>query len=640
MKKKLKVFHKIAFFVIGIGSTIWFLIRVIPKPQRAAYPCMRASAPLASAFVLYVIGITGSAFTYKNIRRAFANKKLISGGILILTFSVFIGLSMINPTQNTEAKLLKTSDNDHLAPNQPIGEAKGIFPGRVVWVYNPDATDEEMVPGDEGDGYWESFNTDLDIVSTMLSQGIKKLTGTNTDAIAWDSIFIFHNRQMGKGNVGYKPTEKIFIKMNATSSWTGNINELDMTRQYNEYYGLYETTPQVVMAILGQLTKNAGVAQTNIYIGDPIRHIYQDIYDVIKAKYPKIHYLDCSSDYAGREVAQVSSEPLLFYSDKGKVLVSANGGNPVSDHLYKIFEDAEYILNIPAMKGHKYGGVTMFAKNNFGSQTRGSAMHLHEGLVHTNDDESSGFRTNYGMYRVLVDIMGSKYLGKKNLVYIMDALYSTDFELGRPRKFKMAPFNNDWTSSVFLSFDPVAIESVGFDFLYNEYDSTGEGKPYVRMGAVDDYLEQAADSAFWPDDVLYTPDGDGTVIGSLGTHEHWDSKDTKNYSRNLKTGDGIELVYINCNDVGINKIANAQIVNVYPNPFTENVQFMNLNALDIKVFIYSMEGKLLFSKESKTTIEWDGCLTNGLKAPQGNYLYCVYIGNELKKSGKLVYYRQ
>jgi uncharacterized membrane protein YuzA (DUF378 family) len=37
---------KIVFIVLGISSTIWFLVRVIPKPQRATYPCMRAAAPI------------------------------------------------------------------------------------------------------------------------------------------------------------------------------------------------------------------------------------------------------------------------------------------------------------------------------------------------------------------------------------------------------------------------------------------------------------------------------------------------------------------------------------------------------------------------------------------------------------------
>ncbi len=36
---------KAVFSLLGIGSLVWFLVRVIPKPSRAAYPCMRGQPP-------------------------------------------------------------------------------------------------------------------------------------------------------------------------------------------------------------------------------------------------------------------------------------------------------------------------------------------------------------------------------------------------------------------------------------------------------------------------------------------------------------------------------------------------------------------------------------------------------------------
>ncbi len=46
---------RISFILTGIASTVWFLIRVIPKPSRATYPCMRAAAPIMSGFVIYIL---------------------------------------------------------------------------------------------------------------------------------------------------------------------------------------------------------------------------------------------------------------------------------------------------------------------------------------------------------------------------------------------------------------------------------------------------------------------------------------------------------------------------------------------------------------------------------------------------------
>ena len=117
------------------------------------------------------------------------------------------------------------------------------------------------------------------------------------------------------------------------------------------------------------------------------------------------------------------------------------------------------------------------------------------------------------MYRVQVDMMGSKYLGGKTLFYLMDALWPADQEISYPKKFTMPPFNNDWISSVFASLDPVAIESVGYDFLRSEFTENrtidDDAGTYAQKPAADDYLHQAADSSEWPEGIRYDPDNMG-----------------------------------------------------------------------------------------------------------------------------------
>jgi hypothetical protein len=99
----------------------------------------------------------------------------------------------------------------------------------------------------------------------------------------------------------------------------------------------------------------------------------------------------------------------------------------------------------------------------------------------------------------------------------------------------MAPFNGDWPSSVFVSQDPVAIDSVCYDFLWAEWDD------YPHYDGADDYLHEAALADGPPSGTFYDPNKDGIGLASLGVHEHWDNSWYKQYSRNLGTGDGIEL---------------------------------------------------------------------------------------------------
>jgi hypothetical protein len=48
------------FAGLGFLSFAWFLVRVLPKPSRAAYPCQRAAAPLASSFVMWLVAAVAS----------------------------------------------------------------------------------------------------------------------------------------------------------------------------------------------------------------------------------------------------------------------------------------------------------------------------------------------------------------------------------------------------------------------------------------------------------------------------------------------------------------------------------------------------------------------------------------------------
>lgn len=62
------------FPVAGLLSLIWFLIRVVPKPSRATYPCQRVAAPLASGFVVWLAGLLGSALAYRKASDSFISR--------------------------------------------------------------------------------------------------------------------------------------------------------------------------------------------------------------------------------------------------------------------------------------------------------------------------------------------------------------------------------------------------------------------------------------------------------------------------------------------------------------------------------------------------------------------------------------
>ncbi len=433
----------------------------------------------------------------------------------------------------------KLSEDLYL-PNQPMGKGQGIIPGRVSWVWNPAATNPACanlplstgMSEDKYDAWFMDRNTNQDIVDRMLADGICSISGQKKTAEAWNSIFRYHNLKRGKGDVTYKSGEKIYLKLNRTAA-SGAINQEYVRLKDKPLALAFETSPQIVHAMLRQLVNVAGVPQESIFVGDTMRNLYQDEYLKYYAEFPKVNYLSSFGNTSGRIKSGESASDLIFYSDKKSIMPEAG-----SDKLYTVMEQAEYLINLPAMKGHNLAGITLCAKNHFGTHVRPRAAHLHPGL---NTDSN---RKGYGHYRVLVDIMGNKHTGDKNLFYILDALWSGSNWNGLPVKFLMPPFNNHWSSSLYLSLDPVAVESVAADFLRTEFSNPEHTVPYITEPGVDDYLHQAADPKNWPAGIIYAPNGDNIPMKSLGVHEHWNNPADKQYSRNLGKGEGIELVKI------------------------------------------------------------------------------------------------
>ena len=523
---------------IGFGALIWFLVRVIPKPSRATYPCQKVAFPLASGFVAWVLGLIGSAVAFRKARRAFSRARYVTAAVFVAVSIGLIWTVMTSPGQK------KAQAHEPIVHNSPMGQGKGIYPGRVVWIHDANAAtwpgslmsnDNDIPPSP----YWhEDVCTDPDIVAQMLSKALRTLTGRSSDEATWDAIFKDFNQQVGRGYVGYTPGQKIAIKINFVLMNNNPSNGAKALTKYDQI----DNSPQLAIALLKQLIDIVGVSPGNISIGDPSMIMANHWYNMVYAECPGVVYLSKAGySLTGRTEVTLDTESPFYWSDPITSRTEGKDQDCIPTH----FAQSDYFINFPILKSHNDAGITLSGKNHYGSLGRlpynFSGPQYYYDMHLTRPTSTSGM----GHYRANVDLMGHPRLGGKTMLVLVDFLYSGRSWDSRPIRWDMAPFNGEWPSSILLSQDQVAADSVAFDFMDNEWDAAaGTINGYPQYPGTDDYLHEAA---LVPDPCSgtdYDPNDDGGLTESLGVHEHWNNATNKQYSRNLDPvdGTGIELV--------------------------------------------------------------------------------------------------
>jgi hypothetical protein len=448
-------------------------------------------------------------------------------------------------------------------PHGPLGNAKGIFPGRVAWVYAPGAVNWAGYNSTEH--WYETNHTDISVVEQMMSQALQSISGSSSDQAAWQSIFNYYNQTHKRGTRGYQASEKITIKINLTTcnarSGTSTVDTGGTYEKQNSYsdgkwLNTIDNSPQMLLTLLRQLVYNAGVDPTNIFLGDPTGNFPRYMWNKLHPEFPGVHYFD-NLGGAGRMRAEFSSVPFYW-----SVTNAVTGQPLVQDFVPVSFAQADYLIDFAVLKGHSVG-VTLCAKNFYGAllrcpdgysrdalgRNRGAQANYSNMHLSTPDPNMPG-APGLGHYRALVDLLGSPVLGGKTLLFLVDDLFGGYFWDSHPKPWNSAPFNGKWPSSLFASLDPVAIDSVCYDFLLAEWPNVvnnGSASPGSALeGGAEDYLHEAALATNPPSGTSYDPGKTGARLASLGVHEHWNSAVTKQYSRNLDpiNGKGIELVQL------------------------------------------------------------------------------------------------
>jgi len=336
---------------------------------------------------------------------------------------------------------------------------------------------------------------------------------------ALGSNFLSHNDAKGNKQ-SYRKGEKIAIKINLNG--TSEYSEDHSGETHTGY-----TNPVLLRELIASLIKNGGVAPKDIIVYDVSRIIPDYMIAFCSAGHLK------GAHFVGRNNCEADYNAPLQWSTAFTDNIS---------YFPTCLTQASYLINLAQLRGHSWG-VSLCAKNHFGSFVNNNYVsppvgaNLHPFMTDKAMDE----------YMPHVDLIANQQLGGKTMLYMLDAFICPPSEVAAVTQenaiWKQVPFNGSYTSSLFLSQDPVAIDSVGMDFLMNEPTILSENPAVARHPEIECYLHEAGQVAMAPSGIIYK-DGTGATVTNLGVHDHWNNVEEKAYGRNLGKSEGIELVYV------------------------------------------------------------------------------------------------
>ena len=618
-------FLRLAAFCSGAAALLWFLVRVIPKPSRASYPCQRAAFPVASGFVLWLCGVVAIKSGLKRLARV----RLAAGCGLLAALAV-AAWTLISFTGNGAAQNSGKPPSDWNfippKPNEPVGIARGINPGRVVWARDPLATKWVGNWKQKSDQWWLDANTDQARVDAMLSATLLKLTSATNGERAWQAIFEYYNKNFrGMDQRGYQPGEAVAVKINLNNSEDG-VKADNYT----------DASPQMVLAMVRQLVNQAHVRPQDIIVYDVRRFIPPYILTKVWSEFKDVRFIQASPPKASQpKNPGYGDYHGLETPDWVEGVVYSNGKYKEAKLIPKQVSDSTYLVNLALLKAHSYPynnmedgdsgqtAISMCGKNHFGSIK--GPWELHSMI---NPDQEAVKNA----YSPLVDMAASPHLGAKTILFVLDGLYSGRKWRTYPVHFPNPPFNNrvvpyenpDWPASMLASMDGVALDSVGLDILFaqtkNNSDTNGHPRILLRANA-DDYLFEMAEADHPPSGTVYKQGG--KVVQSLGVHERWDSDATKQYSRNLDPvhGKGIELIYLPMGGA-TEAMAAPQIPAVLPGKGLAEHDFFYAGEGKTERMFIVLDGQVAWAY----TNSGKGEISDAVLEPNGNILFAHQFG--------------
>jgi hypothetical protein len=281
------------------------------------------------------------------------------------------------------------------------------------------------------------------VVDAMVDRGVAALFGLPPDqaAEAWARLI-----------PDYAEGKRVAIKINLNNSFSCATTDDDI-----------DAIAQPINAVIRGL-KMLGIGDQDIILYDAIRFFPDRLYQELAYKNVQIHDNGCR----GHISTWTSADP------NAKVKFFPPTGSLPTVRLSDTLIGAQYLINMPIMKGHPIAGVTLNFKNHFGSTNNPSGMHAYVSTAHQRIEQ----------YNALVDLNSNPHIRDKTVLILGDGIYGSRRYQDTPPQ-PWSTFDNQSPCSLFFATDPVAVDCVMHDLLKAERGSMQPtaSNAYLRLAS-------------------------------------------------------------------------------------------------------------------------------------------------------------
>ena len=316
-----------AAVILGFFALCWFLIRVIPKPGRATYPCQRAAFPIASAFVIWLTGIFTSALFFVQFKKNIKKNKLAYA----VLFAVLFGLAIVVHSFVNPASYSFAGNSDYQ---------------KAFW-----------------DGAERMASLESNLTSTFDEVGVVKSKQKDASAIDFEEIetLVRESVDLAGGLSGIVTNgDYVVLKPNLVSLPPA------ATSEYAEVSGV-ATDWRVVKAVakmVRELNPDGKIYIIESSAASSTREILK-FYNYTSENIPEVDEIVALEDSCGVFEDYADSHLVTMHLDDSvRLYPDAEKPNRSPEfYMNKIYNNADVVISIPVLKNHKEAIITGGIKN-------------------------------------------------------------------------------------------------------------------------------------------------------------------------------------------------------------------------------------------------------------------------------------